>query len=255
MDIKIIVATHKRCQMPPDDVYLPLQVGKAGQEPLGYMGDDTGDHISEKNATFCELTGLYWAWKNLAADYKGLVHYRRCFTRGNPWFAKRQAIYRRADFEKALAGTDIIVPDRREYYIETNASHYAHAHFGHDLEILRQVIKERHSEALVAFDIVMARTGAHMFNMMVMKASRFDAYCAWLFEILFAVEQRLDISGYDSYQRRVFGFLGELLLDVWLEWAQLPYQEVNVAFMGHQNWVKKGGLFLLRKFWRMKACE
>lgn len=249
MDIKIIVATHKRCQMPPDDVYLPLQVGKAGQEPLGYMGDDTGDHISEKNATFCELTGLYWAWKNLAADYKGLVHYRRYFTHGNPWFAKRQAIYRRADFEKALAGTDIIVPDWREYYIETNASHYAHAHFGRDLGLLRQIIEARQPRFLVAFDTVMARTGAHMFNMMVMKAQRFDAYCAWLFDLLFAAENRLDISRYDSYQQRVLGFLGELLLDVWLEGTHFPYQEVNVAFMGHQNWIKKGGRFLVRKFW------
>lgn len=249
MDIRVVVATHKRYRMPEDEVYLPLQVGKAGKDPLGYMGDDTGQHISERNIEFCELTGLYWAWKNLSAEYKGLVHYRRYFTQGNPWISKARRIYRRADFEKVLHDVDIIVPDKREYYIETNASHYAHAHFGRDLEILRHVIKERDPGTLVAFDTVMARTGAHMFNMMVMKAQRFDAYCAWLFEILFAVEKRLDISGYDSYQRRVFGFLGELLLDVWLEWTQLPYQEVNVAFMGHQNWVKKGGLFLLRKFW------
>ena len=249
MNIRIIVATHKRCPLPTDEVYLPLQVGKACHDPLDYRGDDTGDHISEKNETFCELTGLYWAWKNLAADYKGLVHYRRYFTRGNPWFAKEQAIYRRTDFEKTLAVTDIIVPDKREYYIETNASHYAHAHFGRDLEILRQVIKEQQPAFLTAFDTVMARTSAHMFNMMVMKTQYFDAYCTWLFDLLFAVESRMDISRYDPYQRRVFGFLGELLLDVWLEGTRVSYQEINVAFMGHQNWIKKSGLFLLRKIW------
>ena len=79
-DIKIIIATHKQHFMPSDDMYLPLHVGKSGKEELGYQGDDTGDNISAKNPNFCELTGLYWAWKNLPNDYLGLIHYRRFFS-------------------------------------------------------------------------------------------------------------------------------------------------------------------------------
>ena len=79
MDIKILVATHKKYWMPEDDVYLPIHVGREGKADLGYVGDNTGDNISEKNANYCELTGLYWAWKNLKCDYIGLCHYRRYF--------------------------------------------------------------------------------------------------------------------------------------------------------------------------------
>ena len=81
MSIKIIVAAHKKYWMPTDPVYLPVHVGAEGKAPIGYMPDNTGDNISSKNPHFCELTGLYWAWKNLDADYLGLVHYRRYFTR------------------------------------------------------------------------------------------------------------------------------------------------------------------------------
>lgn len=81
VDIKIIIATHKKYWLPKDSIYLPLQVGAEGKKDLGYVKDNIGDNISAKNANFCELTGLYWAWKNLDADYVGLVHYRRYFTR------------------------------------------------------------------------------------------------------------------------------------------------------------------------------
>ena len=79
MDIKILVATHKKYWMPDDDVYVPLHVGAEGKESLGYLPDNTGDHISSKNPSYCELTGLYWAWKNLDCEYIGLCHYRRYF--------------------------------------------------------------------------------------------------------------------------------------------------------------------------------
>ena len=82
MDIKVIVAAHKPYRMPQDSMYLPLQVGRAlADQDLGWQGDNTGDNISLKNPYYCELTGLYWAWKNLKADAIGLVHYRR-FLRG-----------------------------------------------------------------------------------------------------------------------------------------------------------------------------
>ena len=78
--IKIIVATHKKYKMPEDEIYMPVHVGKKGKESIGFIGDDEGENISEKNPYFCELTGLYWAWKNVNAEYVGLCHYRRHFT-------------------------------------------------------------------------------------------------------------------------------------------------------------------------------
>ena len=60
--IQVIVATHKKYQMPADPMYLPLHVGAEGKDlELGYTKDNTGDHISALNASFCELTGMYWA--------------------------------------------------------------------------------------------------------------------------------------------------------------------------------------------------
>lgn len=76
----IAIAAHKPYRMPEDDIYLPLHVGCEGKKEIGFTGDNTGENISAKNPYYCELTGLYWLWKNTEAEYKGLVHYRRHFT-------------------------------------------------------------------------------------------------------------------------------------------------------------------------------
>ncbi|WP_282002563.1 DUF4422 domain-containing protein, partial [Veillonella denticariosi] len=68
--------------------------------------------------------------------------------------------------------------------------------------------------------------------------------------ILAELEKRVDISGYDAYESRIYGFVSEILLDVWLEANRIEYKEQNVSFMEPQNWVKKGGLFLKRKFFK-----
>ena len=86
--ITIIVAAHKAYPMPDMQMYLPVQVGSAISAALPYVRDDTGRNISEKNKTFCELTGLYWGWNHLDAEYIGLCHYRRYFARrrfGSSW--------------------------------------------------------------------------------------------------------------------------------------------------------------------------
>ena len=107
--------------MPDDELYLPVQVGREGKENLGYQVDNNGENISNKNATFCELTGLYWAWKNLDADYIGLCHYRRHFTCKKliPFNeeAKFKILLNKKQTEEILKDTDIILPKKREYYI------------------------------------------------------------------------------------------------------------------------------------------
>ena len=250
MNIKILLATHKPYWTPDDSVYLPLHVGAEGKQDLGYTKDNTGDNISFKNASFCELTGLYWAWKNLEADYIGLVHYRRYFTRKEVHNIdkKKAQILGREEWEKVLSACPVVVADKRKYYIETNRSHYNHAHPAIGLDETERIIQEKYPEYNAAFTAVMNRTWAHMFNMFVMRRDLFDSYCSWLFSILFELEKRLDISSFDAYNRRVFGFVSERLLDVWLEKNQIPCKEQNVSFLEKQNWIKKGGLFLKRKF-------
>ena len=118
MDIKILVAAHKRYWMPADDVYMPLHVGAEGKEPLGYTPDNTGDNISAKNPNYCELTGLYWAWKNLDCQYIGLCHYRRyfgCNVHTKDIEKKKGAIFHREDYEKLLQKYDVILPVKRNY--------------------------------------------------------------------------------------------------------------------------------------------
>ena len=94
----------------------------------------------------------------------------------------------------------------------------------------------------------MKQTSAHMFNMFVMTKDKFGAYCKWLFSIIFELEKQIDISSYDIAEARVFGYISELMLDVWIDKNNFTYKEVNVTFMEKQNWLKKGTAFLVRKF-------
>lgn len=79
MEVKVVVAYHKPSLILDNPVYIPLQVGKALHPDidLGMRCDNEGDNISDENGYLCELTALYWIWKNVKADAKGLFHYRR----------------------------------------------------------------------------------------------------------------------------------------------------------------------------------
>ena len=151
---------------------------------------------------------------------------------------------------KLLERAPVLVPRPRRYYIETNYSQYAHAHNGADLDLVRDILSAQGARWTAAFDAVMARTWGHRWNMLIMDRATLDKYCAWLFGVLFALERRVDLSGYDAYGRRVFGFIGERLLDVWLEAENVPYRQTPLVNMESQHWPRKIAAFLRRKFAR-----
>ena len=238
---KIVVAAHKPYRMPEDPAYLPVQVGAAGKPPIGgWQRDDAGENISARNANWCELTGLYWAWKNLKADVLGLVHYRRHFKGAH-------GLATGAEIAALLESADVVLPKRRNYFIETNYSQYVHAHHAVDLDETRKILAERHADYLAAYDKSMKRTGGHRFNMFVMRRELVDRYCIWLFDILFELERRLDISSYSVNDARVFGFVSERLLDVWIEANGVRFAELPVLNLESQHWPKKILAFLKRK--------
>lgn len=255
MKIKILVAAHKKYRMPEDSMYMPIHVGKAGKDSIGYPGDDTGENISVSNPRFCELTGIYWAWKNLQADYIGSTHYRRHFTaagRSGRLRCKDKfgLVLKRGEAEKLLSTCDLIVPNKRKYYIESIRSHFIHLPYTYekDLRILEETIQEIAPEYADAFWTVMNRSWAHMFNMFLMKKSLFDAYCEWMFPILFAVDRKIDVSGYTAMEARAVAYFGEFMLDIWCEKNKVPYREVNVMFMEKQSMLVKAWTAFKRKF-------
>lgn len=246
-----MVAAHKPYWMPSDAVYMPVQVGAAGKESFDprWQRDDEGENISNLNPYYCELTALYWAWKNLEADYIGLCHYRRYFGHRVLYGSlekKRASILARVDYEQLLTESEIIVPEKRNYYIETVYSQYAHAHRAGDLEDIKGIISSRCPEYLPVWDKVMHSRRVHIFNMFVMSRENFHAYCQWLFPIIDGFACDFDMA--DPYAARLFGFLAERLFNVWLARQTLRIREVPIVMLEHVNWLKKSGAFLKRKF-------
>jgi hypothetical protein len=150
--------------------------------------------------------------------------------------------------EKILQKFPVILPRKRNYFIESNYSQYIHAHHAADLEAAEKVITEKFPEYLPAYHKVMKRTTGYRFNMCIMRKDLLDEYCEWLFAVLAETEKILDISGYDTYDARVFGFLGERLLDIYIEHHQPPLTTLPVTNLESQHWGRKAVNFLLRKF-------
>lgn len=255
--MQIAVATHIKCTMPDQACYFPLHVGREianSNIQNDYIGDNTGIHISEKNPHFCELTGLFWMWKNLHSDYVGLVHYRRyfralhCRAADNPL----DKILKEEEALKLLEQYDMILPRKRYYLIETIFSHYSHTHYAEHLECMRKILMKDAPDYVEAFDSAMKRRSAHMYNMFIMKRDMCNSYCQWLFPLLFELEKQIDFEQYTPYQARLIGRIGEVMLDVWIEKNKMTYYELPVVYIGKNNFRKKAVAFLKAKFFGVK---
>lgn len=213
--VKIFIAAHKKFEAPKDDIYIPIHVGAHNKNDLGFLKDSSDDNISEKNPYFCELTGVYWIWKNCQTDIVGLVHYRRYFY--NNFFKGIKNIMSREDIINTLKDSDIIVSKPVYILFSSVKAKYEKLHLKEDLEKCKNILIEKYPEYEEAFDKVMKRHFLYPYNMLITKKEIFDEYCEWMFDILFELEKQIDVKKRDTYNARVFGFLSERLLNVWIE--------------------------------------
>lgn len=223
MSVTIFTMTHKNFPTPGDPIYVPLQVGRAGAADLGYMRDDTGVSISEKNCYYGELTGVYWVWKNIkSSDYVGICHYRRYFC------TEEGRILTEKEYETVLSEYDLIVSKK----LKLNFSYYdgyAGDYNIRDLDAVGEVIKEHYPDYYETFERLVHEKGTYFGNMMVCGKALYDEYCEWLFGIFAKAEEKIDASGYDAYHRRVYGFISEFLLYVWVVKKRLRVFECKVG--------------------------
>lgn len=249
--IVVGIASHKAYRMPEDPCYLPLYVGAAlhPESDLGFQRDDEGDNISKKNPYYCELTGLYWLWKNAEADYKGLVHYRRLLgslkCNGKDPYDR---VVTGSELFPLLQEHGIVLAKKRKYFIETVYDHYAHTFDAFHFDACREVLSRRCSKYVPAWDCLMRSRAAHIYNMFVMRSDLFNAYCSWLFPVLDELVGLVGLEGMDAFQSRWPGRVSERLLDPWLETNGLDYIELPVVSPEPVDWIAKGKGFLAAKF-------
>lgn len=266
MNTKILVCCHKESQLPDDDKYLPIHVGKAlSNQDLGITGDDSGDNISQKNSSYCELTGMYWAWKNLKdVDVIGMCHYRRFFDFHHqceslfPITSFLTKDYNQVDLsipDQVLSNLDdqtVIVASPIKYNMSLYAD-YCCQHISDDFTTLLNVILDKEDKELqdAFFKVMYQNHRLRHFNMFMMTWTTFDKYCTWLFDILERVEQKTDISHYSPMQKRIYGYMAERLLNVYIERNHLKAREKKVIWFNDEKPTKRSKIAYLFRSWML----
>ena len=244
--VKILVSCHKKFPIPDSDVYLPVHVGAGGASaPIpGMQPDNEGENISNRSFTFCELSAQYWAWKNLDADYVGQCHYRRYFCFGDaagerddhaqivvPHLSDETAHELALDdgalISREVHGADITTAhwwDVRGVKTPRGASRNVAEHMTSyglysydDLEVLKQIVRERQPEYLEDLESYLEGSQYLGYNCFVMRRAAFEELCAFEFDVLLEFDRRKDYVGLTRNQRRICGYLGEVLYSVFIQ--------------------------------------
>lgn len=234
-------------------MYVPVHVGAAlADEPIpGFQRDDEGDNISTENPRYCELTALYWAWRNLDAEYLGLAHYRRQFAGSG----ERKTLTS-AEAHELLKKAPVILPKPRNYFhVTTVEKHYGDTFDPMHIECLRIALGLVYPEYLETFNKRMASSKIHLYNMMIMRRDILDAYLSWMFEVLRYAEAGIDFEGLSAFDARAVGRISERLLDTWIDVNGIAYAECPVVSMEKVRWDKKVTSALAAKFMGRKYTE
>ena len=247
--LKVYVASHVNVPIPELPYCVNIQTGSAGKESWpGFQRDDVGDNISHKNRFFGELTGLYWVWKNSDADKIGWCHYRRFFSpvlypQSHPFgvgvdLPMAQTILdqdrdgRLFDFELRLA--PMIVPNLTHMQISPQ-EWYCGTHREVDWQAMLRGIAEFYpEEGQAAKDYLTSAHHQHFWCMMIANRPVFDAYCAWLFPLLFHLET-LITPAEDNFLCRVYAFLSEHLFNWWRHSRNLQFVTRPFVFLNESK--------------------
>ncbi len=209
---RIYVLTHKAFTPPPDPLYVPLSVHTAA-----------GDHIAPKNSTFSELTGLYWIWKNdCLSDIVGTAHYRRYLLN------EAGGLLTFDEITSLLSEYDCITTKE----LALNYTYYegfGENHKPYYLDELRKMFAEKCPADLPLYDKLINDSHTYFGNMMIAPKGLYDAYCSWLFDLLFTLDERITIDEPDSYHRRIYGFISEFLWYFYVKKEGLSAYETMVG--------------------------
>lgn len=268
MNSRLYVVTHKSYKLSnclKENNYCLISVGKGNMEGNDGIKDNTEDNISHKNSNYCELTALYWAWKNdPTTEIKGLCHYRRYFSKAIV-SQKEKYFLTVQEIERYFAeGIEYIVPYKSRY-VRDAIYNYLKCGRRKDMATLRKVITEKYPSYVEAYDYVLKHNWSYLTNMMITTSEQWNKYCSWLFDILFEVERNTDLTGYSKEEARIYGYMSERLLSVWILHNHYKVKELrtvnieekmSVRYVLRELMIKLGVYqFLKTILWKLKVVK
>ncbi|WP_302420142.1 DUF4422 domain-containing protein [Megasphaera sp.] len=234
------------------------------------LGDNTGDNISEKRMSFCELTVQYWAWKNIDADYYGLCHYRRYLS-----FDSQLHEVAVSEHDNGCVNIDYLTDNVRDKYKlnydgvkdmldkydviacapidydKTNLEAMKNSPDYHNMDDVYEAIKIIHEKYPDMDEIVseyMNSKKIRLYNCWVMRKDIFLQYSQWLFSILFELEKRIDMSKYGIQKYRTPGTIGERLFGIYCLYLskqkEVRFKDQQLLFIEHPEEINS-----LKPYW------
>ena len=236
--IKIFISHHKNSEILSSKILTPIQVNaELAETKFDMIGDNSGDNISIKNPSYCELTAQYWAWKNYEADYYGFMHYRRHFIFSHSklpddvahmvHFPVMDSTYIKkcglddGTIEQFVEGYDCILPypvNMHDFHQPNNRIQFPEIQYQYleNFDIAISIVKEIHPDFSSEVDEFINSTEAYWYNMYIMKKELFNRYNEWLYPILYEIEKRIDHSKFSIDEMRFIGFMAERLFSIFM---------------------------------------
>ena len=221
----IFVASHKPGPNFVAGSCVPIHVGRAiskyKAEMAGMIGDDTGENISVKNASYCEMTAHYWIWKNVKdAEYVGLCHYRRYFG----------VDITDENIEPLMQDADVMLVEP-SYHVDSVYSYFAKFVGAENMTILSMVMRKLFPDYFETLQSLCDGVWFYPFNMLLCRKALYDEYCEWMFAILEECERYVKVSPYTN-GKRALAYMAEMLTGVYFIHRQLrikavPYYKIE----------------------------
>jgi len=241
MKAKIYLSYFNEASIIENKILTPIQVGsELSSLDLGFLKDNIGDNISSKNPEYCEMTAVYWAWKNdLDSEYIGFFHYRRLLDFNVAversvdrhglvnYHAVDSYMYESMGLDESnilniLDQYDAVLPEPFDVLSTGNSDiyeQYSNSEHQHkrDIDIALDVIKELSPSYYSAVKNHFRGRFLYATNIFCFKRAVFEEMCEWLFPILAEIESRVDTTNYSFQENRVIGYLSERLISAFIK--------------------------------------
>ncbi|MBR1477536.1 MAG: DUF4422 domain-containing protein [Lachnospiraceae bacterium] len=184
---------------------IPIQAGAAiAEKSIADVKDDKGINISKKNRMYCEMSAVYWVWRNINHDWIGIEHYRRHL------LVKPEMLT--DDIDAIMPLPYICYPHEMAQFLRFTTENV--------LDALLKTLKELHPSEYDDYHKILYGKYQYTYNLVCARKRVFDNYCQWFFEITEHMEKNYGAEVPELIETRAFSYVAEVLTNLYFMYHQ-----------------------------------